>query len=113
MEDNANLIEILLERAVDYGKTSLELAKLKTLEKTSDVASSVGQHSVALLLIALFLFFLNFGLAFWLGEILGEIYYGFFAVAAFYAIVAIVLRLFMYKWMKKKIRNFIIKQTLK
>lgn len=113
MDDNAKLIETLLEKAVDYGKTSLELAKLKTLEKTSDVASSWGPHSIVLFLIASFLLFLNLGLAFWLGEILGEIYFGFFAVAGFYAIVGIILHSFIHKWLKRKLRNFIIKEALK
>jgi hypothetical protein len=113
MEDNEKLIESLLEKAVDYGKTSFELAKLITLEKTADVASSVGPHSVALLFIASFMFFLNLGLAFLLGEILGETYYGFFAIAAFYGIIGLVLHLFMHKWLKKKISNYIIKQVLK
>jgi hypothetical protein len=29
MEENANLLESLLERASEYGKTSIELAKFK------------------------------------------------------------------------------------
>jgi len=33
MEDSANLLETLLERAAEYRKTSIELVKLKTLDK--------------------------------------------------------------------------------
>ena len=74
MEDNAKLIESLLERAAEYGKTSFELVKLKALDKTSDVVSSFIPHSVVFVLIASFMLFLNLGLAFWLGEILGKTY---------------------------------------
>jgi hypothetical protein len=113
MEDNAKLIESLLERAADYGKTSYELVKLKALDKTSDVVSSVVPHSVVLIIIVSFLLFLNLGLAFWLGELLGKTYFGFFVVAAFYGITAVVLHFFMHKWLKKVICNYIIKNVLK
>ena len=113
MEDNAKLIETLLEKATDYGKTSYELVKLKALDKTSDIASSVIPHSIVFVLVASFLVFLNLGLAFWLGEILGKIYYGFFLVTAFYGIAGIVVHFLMHKWLKKIIWNYIIKLALK
>jgi len=113
MEYNTKSIESLLERTAEYGKTSFELAKLKVLDKTSDVVSSFIPHSVAFVLIASFMLFLSLGLAFWLGEILGKIWFGFFVVAAFYGITAIILYFFMHKWLKKRICNYIIKQVLK
>jgi hypothetical protein len=113
MEENTKLIEALLDKATDYGKTSLELVKLKALDKTSDVVSSIVPHSVSLVLLASFLIFLNFGLAFWLGELLGEIYFGFFVIAGFYGITGIIIHFFMHKRLKKMIANYIIKQLLK
>jgi fatty acid desaturase len=113
MEDNAKLIESLLEKATDYGKTSLELIKLKALDKTSDVASSLIPHSIVFIIIASFMIFFNLGIAFWLGEILGKISFGFFIVAAFYGLIAIIVHFFMHKWLKKIVRDFIIKQALK
>src|SRR4030042_5028123 len=112
MEDKAKLIESLLERAVEYGKTSFELVKLKALDKTSEVVSTVIPHTIVYVLIASFMLFFNLGLAFWLGEILGKICFGFFVVAAFYGITAIVLHFFMHKWLKKIISNSFIKQVL-
>jgi hypothetical protein len=113
MEDNAKLIESLLERAVEYGKTSLELVKLKALDKTSDVVSTVIPHIVTFVLIASFILFFNLGLAFWLGIILGNIYFGFFVVAAFYAIAAVIFYFFIHRWLKKLICNYFINQVLK
>jgi fatty acid desaturase len=113
MEDNEKLIESLLERAADYGKTTYELVKLKTLDKTSDVVSSLIPHSFVFVLIALFMLFFNLGLAFWLGEILGKTFYGFFVVAAFYGLIGIVIHFFMHKWLKKLVCNYIIKNVLK
>jgi len=113
MEDNAELIKSLLEKATEYVKTSYDLVKLKTIDKASDIASSFISRSIVFVFFASFLLFLNLGLAFWLGNILGEICYGFFVVAAFYAFIVIVLNLFMRKWFKKIICNYIIKQILK
>jgi hypothetical protein len=113
MEDNTKSIESLLEKVADYGKTSYDLAKLKTLDKTSDVASSLIPHSIVFVLFASFMLFANFGLAFWLGEILGNNYYGFFVVAAFYVILGLVLHFFFHKRIKNLVWNYIIKQVLK
>jgi len=113
MEDNAKLIELLLERTVEYGKTSYELVKLKALDKTSDVVSSFVPHSFVFVLISSFILFFNLGVAFWLGEILGKVYCGFLVVAAFYGVIGIVVHFFMHKWLKKIVCNYIIKQMLK
>jgi hypothetical protein len=113
MEDNTKLIESLLERIAEYGKSSFELVKLKALDKTSDTVSSLIPHSVVMVLVAVFMLFLNLGLAFWLGEILGKTFYGFFVVAAFYGIVAIVIHFFMHERLKRIIGNYFIKHVLK
>jgi fatty acid desaturase len=113
MQDNAKLIVSLLQSATEYGKTSLELIKLKAIDKTSDVVSSFIPHSVVFVVAASFMLFLNLGIAFWLGEILGEIYLGFFIVAAFYGVMGIIIHFFMHKWVKKLIYNYIIKKVLK
>ena len=113
MEDNVKSIESLLERVADYSKTSYELAKLKTLDKTSDVASSLIPHSIVFVLFASFMLFANFGLAFWLGEMLGNTYYGLFVVAGFYVISGLVLHFLFHKRIKNLVWNYIIKQMLK
>lgn len=113
MEDNTKLIESLLDRTVEYGKASFELVKLKALDKTSDAVSSLIPNIIVLVLTAVFMLFLNLGLALWLGEILGRIFYGFFVVGAFYGLAGIVLHFFMHKWLKTTVSNFIIKQVLK
>lgn len=113
MEDNAKSLELLLEKAVEFGKTTFELEKLKALDKSTAVASSLIPHSFVILLIASFLLFLNLGIALWLSEILGRIFYGFFIVGAFYVVASLIIRFFMLKWLKKIIRNYLIKQALK
>jgi len=113
MKDQAKTIESLLEDAVEYGKTSLEIVKLKALDKSSDVVSSFVPQAVILVLVVSFMLFLNLGLAFWIGEILGQIYFGFFVVAAFYLITGFIFYFFMHKWIKNLVCDYIIKQVLK
>jgi fatty acid desaturase len=113
MEDNAKLIETLLEKATDYGKTSFELAKYKALDKTSDALSSFIPHYVVFVIIASFFLFSSLGLAFWLGEILGKPYFGFFIVAAFYGLIGIILHFFMHQWLKKMLSNYFVKEAFK
>lgn len=113
MENSTNIYETLLKSATDYGKTSFELVKLKALDKTADVVSSVIPHSVAFVLIVSFLLFVNFGLALWLGELLGKIYFGFFIVAAFYGLSVVVFYLFLKKPIKQAVCDYTIKQMLK
>jgi fatty acid desaturase len=52
-------------------------------------------------------------MAFWLGKLIGELYYGFMVVAAFYGFIGIIFHFCMHKWIKKVVGNYVIKQMLK
>lgn len=112
MEDIGKQIETLFKGAVEYGETTLELTKLKAVEKISDIGASLSSIIIAYTVIILFILFASLGLAIWLGEILGKIYLGFFAVAAIYGLLVILIQLFLGKWIKKLIGNYIIKKVL-
>jgi len=58
------------------------------------------------------MFILNIGLAIWIGELLGQMYLGFFVVGGFYALIAIILHLFRNSWLKKPVSSMIIKKML-
>ncbi len=107
-----SLIESLFEKVEAYGKTTYELSKLKLLRTTIIVLPSLLSRMVLILIIILFTLVFNLGIALWLGELLGKLYYGFFIVAAFYLIAGIVLHFFLHHWIKKPISNLIIKQAL-
>jgi hypothetical protein len=113
MDENLKAVELLLEKAADYGKTGFELAKLRSVEKLTDVISSLIPHSVLMILIASFMLFLNLGLAFLMGDILGKTFYGLLIVAGFYGICGIVLHFFMHKRFKRVVGNYFIKMLLK
>jgi len=113
MEDNSTLIESLLERATEYGKINYELVKLKVIDKTTNGISTFVPNTVVFLVLSSVLLFLNLGIAFWLGKILGELFYGFFLVSAFYALIAFVMYFFLRKWVKRIFYDYLIKQILK
>jgi len=113
MEENTNLIESLLERAADYGKTSYELVKLNVIDKASNSISSFFPNTVVFLVLGTVLLFFNLGMALWIGKILGEVFLGFFMVAGFYILIAIILYFFLRKWLKRVLYDYIIKQLLK
>jgi phosphoglycerol transferase MdoB-like AlkP superfamily enzyme len=112
MELQENLIETLIEKGEQYGKTTLELIKLKALDKSADVTSTLASWIIVIVLIVLFFLILNIGIALWIGELLGKTYLGFFAVAGFYGLLALVFGLFREKLVKKPVNNSIISQVL-
>jgi len=102
----------LFEKAETFGKTTYELSKLKALETTTVVASSIVARLSVVLMLSIFTLVFNIGVALYLGDLLGKSYYGFFIVAAFYLIAGIVLHFFLHKWIKKPLADLIISQAL-
>ena len=112
MESTSNMFESLFEKAETFGKTTYEISKLKALETTAVVASSLVARLIVVLMLSIFTLVFNIGVALYLGDLLGKSYYGFFIVAAFYLIAGIVLHYFLHKWIKKPLADLIISQAL-
>lgn len=112
MKNNAADIEILFGIAEDCSKTSLELFKLQAIEKSAGVFSALASRIVVIILVALFTLCLNIGLAMWIGEILGKIYYGFFIIAGFYSFVATIVFLYRKLWIEEPLRDTIIDKMM-
>lgn len=113
MERQLKNFDSLVEKAETYGKTSVELIKLKTVDKVADGTSSFVAWGAVVIAVILFFIILNFGIALWLGTVIGQIYYGFFVVAGFYAVVGIILFIFKNKWIKKPLHDSMINDMLK
>jgi len=112
METPEGLIKSMFESAETYTKTTIELSKLKLLETVIKLTTSVVPKLSVIFMLFLFTLVFNIGIALWLGELLGGYFYGFFIVAGFYLLAGIILHLFLHKWIKKPITDFIIKQAL-
>jgi asparagine N-glycosylation enzyme membrane subunit Stt3 len=112
MDERESLIESLIEKGEQYGKTTLELIKLKTLDKSAGAASDLVSWLIVVIFATLFFLILNIGIALWIGDLLGKSYYGFFVIAGFYAILALVFSIFRKQLIKRPLNNSIITQVL-
>jgi hypothetical protein len=108
-----NSIESLFESTSQYVDTRLELAKLKAVKKSSETVAIVGTKIIVAAVFFLFFFMLNIGLALWLGEVSGKIYYGFLIVSFLYFVIGLIIYFNSDKWIKTSIANAIIKQLNK
>ncbi|HEY6142066.1 MAG TPA: hypothetical protein VIV55_01380 [Flavobacterium sp.] len=113
MTDDTTPIATLFERAEDYTKTSIELFKLNAVDKSAEIVSSLFSLLVVILTVVLSIIIISIGGALWLGKLLGDSFYGFFIIGAFYLLLAIVLRIFREQWLKYPVSNSIIKQMMK
>ena len=112
MNNNATPIETLFEKAGDYGKISMELFKLQAIDKSAEVFSVLASKLVITIVVALFTLCVNIGLALWIGELMGKVYYGFFIVAGFYAIVSTLFYVFRRQWIKDPVSTTIIRKMM-
>lgn len=106
------LIESLFSQSKDYVDNRLELYKLKTIDKTSSVASSVISGLALFVVFFIFFIVLNIGIALLIGDLVGKPYLGFLIWAAFYAIVGLVLFFGRNKLFKTPITKMIIGKFL-
>ena len=113
MDEKENILSSLLDSVEDYGKTSFELFKMKRLDKASDIAATVVSRILAIIAFMTFLSMASIGAAFWLGEVLGKIWYGFFVVAAFYGLLGLIVYFVMHKGLKRIFADMIINRSLK
>lgn len=113
MKTNATTIELLFEKAEDYTRTSVELARLTAIDKSADVLSSLMSQIAVAVVVAIVFIFINIGLSLWIGEMIGKSYYGFFIVAGANFIIALLLYSYKNQLIKIPVSNAIIAKLLK
>jgi hypothetical protein len=113
MKEDPTLIDTLFKRVTEFSMTYIELLKLKTLDRASEVISAIFPDFIVSTLMLVFLLFINLGLAFWLGDVLGKVYFGFLLVAGFYFVLGLIFHFFMRGWVKKTASNYFVRQFFK
>lgn len=113
MKDKVIIVEMLVEKIEEYAKTSVELYKLKAIDKGTDVFTSIISRVVIFAIIALFFLLVTIGLSLYLGDVLGKSYYGFFAVAGGYFVIAAILFAFRTSILDMPLNDFIVRQIFK
>ena len=112
MENEPNHIGALFETSGDYLETRVDLLKLKAVNKSSDMISSIVSKLVITLIFIFGFFILNIGLSIWIGTKTGEVWYGFIIVAGFYILLGVLLIIFKGKWLKDPVNNILVKKML-
>ena len=112
MQTQPGPVDLLIEKAEQYGKTSIELYRLKAIAQSADIISSLVAKLAVFVFFTLFFLILNIGIALWIGSALSSNYLGFFIVAGFYLLGGTVLYYFRFKWIKTPIQNSIVTQAL-
>ena len=108
METEPTLIESLLASIESYIKTTYQLTKLKAVEKITLTLTSLMSWLIVGVVLLLFALFSSVGLALYLGDLLGKMYYGFLSVAIFYLLLGTILHFSLLKWLRKGIANVIM-----
>lgn len=113
MSDSVGSIKSLIEKSQDYLETKIEIAKLKTVDKSSDVLSSLVVLVSIIFLGLLCFLFISIALALYLGSLLGSAHTGFFIMGGFYGIILFIFYLLRDKWIKTPVTNLVIKKMMK
>lgn len=113
MQSTIEHIEAIVTKAGDLAETKAELWKLKAVGKISSTVSSILSKIAIVMFLGVALVILSLGAAFWIGQRLENIYYGFFIVGGFYILAGIFVYVFRGSLIKKPIGNLIIDKIIK
>lgn len=106
-------ITTLISDTGRYIEAKAELWKLKAVDKTGEVASSLASQLIVIAIAFIGVITLSTGIALLIGKWLGEVYYGFFIVAGFYGLSAIIIYSLRKHLIKTPFYNSIINKILK
>lgn len=98
----------MIETLKEYASKRIDLLKIEATEKSSLSAGMITYLVLMLVAFGFFIILFNFGIAFLIGEALGNHSYGFLIVAAFYMLVMIIIMM-----CKKRVVNFVADKVIK
>jgi hypothetical protein len=81
----------LKDHVTDFLETYVQLISIKLAQRVINLASTVINFTILAYLFFLFLFFIGFGLAWWVGGVVNSRAGGFFIVAGFFLLCIIFL----------------------
>lgn len=110
---NTHNDETLFDKVENYVKTSTDLFKLQLIDKSSDLIATLASKIAIMLIVSMFLFFINIGFALWIGQYLNNFSLGFVIISGFYLIVSIIVYRFRHRLLKFPISDIIIKKLTK
>ena len=104
MIDNfKNNVDELNDHIHAYIKSTFEYYKIDFFKKSMKTTVSFSRVLLLGTVVVLFLFFFSFGLALLLGELLGNLSYGFFIIAGIFLILLILVLVYGKKMIERKV----------
>lgn len=88
MEERKEALLGVFEKVENLTKTSVELYKLKLIDKSSELLSGLFVNLIIFLTMLFFIAFINIALAFLIGNWIGNYGLGFLIISSFYVILA-------------------------
>jgi hypothetical protein len=107
------LVEDLFEKAEVYARTTVELVKLKALEKAAESMSFLVTRVAVGILCTFFLLLISVGVALWIGSLMDHLYAGFFIVSGIYLCSALLVYIFRRSIIQKPIIKAFVSSFLK
>jgi hypothetical protein len=102
----------LIDKVNNYLHTSLDLIKLRVIQKLAEVVSGLIARLLIFLLLIMFSLFVNVGIALFIGKLLNGYFWGFIIMSLFYLLIAVILYQFRHRLIHKTIGSSIIEQLL-
>lgn len=112
MENQSSPVESLIDRVKSYVETRIDLLRLKAIDKSSSFLSLIISLLVIILVSFIAIMLISVGIALLIGDLLGQVYYGFFIVGALYLITGLVLYSMRDKLLKSPIADGMIKNLM-
>lgn len=112
MEEKTNSLETLIVQLENYGNTSIELVKLKSVDKVAEAAAGITLKMIIAFVFYQFILFGGIGLSIFLGKLLGEVYLGFLIVAGGFGVMILFL-LIVRSFMKMRIKESVLLHLMK
>lgn len=103
----------LIDKIKEYVGLRIELAKLSAVEKGSKLFATIVTDSIIGILLVLTFVFASFGLCFYLSEVIGNTYVGFFIVAGFYLLICLIIYAVKDSIIEKRLSNRMITKVFK
>lgn len=113
MENVNEVIDKMADNFQKFVRTNVKSAQLEVYERVTNVISSGISSTIIISLLMLTVFFVNFGLASWLGTYIDNKGLGYVIVGGFYFVALLLYLLLRNKVGKNTIKNAILKKVSK
>ncbi|RNI33671.1 hypothetical protein EFY79_18105 [Hanamia caeni] len=112
MEKDPTAVEELFYKLKDYIETTVDLFKLKAINKVSAFTSTVIVSIILIILLFLIMICISVGFALLIGLWLGQAFWGFFIMGVLYLIIGLILFASRSKLLKEPISDKFIKELI-